>query len=140
MPHSTHESGSGQVLAVTAETLYLINLLLVPGVAFLILLALYFGKRRSAPALAANHLSQTFAASLWAGVLLVVANAAILLLGGYQGVHTWVVVILYFTIVHSTLVLLGALGLAKAMAGQCWRYPLLGPPLPPGCGGAGSSV
>jgi hypothetical protein len=31
--------------------------------------------------------------------------------------------------------MLGILGLAKAMAGQCWRYPLVGRPLPPGCGG-----
>jgi uncharacterized Tic20 family protein len=38
------------------------------------------------------------------------------------------IVIIYFTTCHSTLVLLGVLGLAKAMAGQKYIYPLLGRP------------
>jgi hypothetical protein len=42
-------------------------------------------------------------------------------------------VILYFTFCHSTLVLLGIVGLAKAMAGQCWQFPLVGRPLPLDC-------
>jgi uncharacterized Tic20 family protein len=41
----------------------------------------------------------------------------------------WLLVILYFTVCHSTLVLLGMLGLVKAMAGQCFRFPLVGRPL-----------
>ncbi len=94
---------------------------------------LYQRKRPGAPPLAAAHLTQTLSASLWAGALLVGANALILLLGGYQGAWTWVVVITYFTICHASLVLLGILGLAKAMAGQCWRFPLVGRPLPANC-------
>lgn len=139
MPSSTTESGPnpgpnlGQGPAVAAESLYLINLLLAPGLGFLALLVLYLRRRRGAPPLAAAHLAQTLAASLWAGILLVLVNALILVLGGYRGMHTWVVLILYFTIAHSTLVLFGVVGLAKAMAGQCWRYPLLGPPLPGDC-------
>ena len=62
-----------------------------------------------------------------------VIGGAILLVGGYDGPNVWTVVILYFTIFHSMLVLLGILGLAKALAGQCWRYPLVGRPLPAGC-------
>ena len=124
---------SGQTLAATAELLYIANLLILPGLAFLLLLLLWWRKRDHAPPLAAAHLSQTISASLWAGGLLVIANAAILLLGGYQGVHTWVVAILWFTVIHSTLVLLGVVGLAKAMAGQCWRFPLIGRPLPADC-------
>ncbi len=34
---------------------------------------------------------------------------------------------------HSIFVLLGILGLAKAMAGQCWRFPVIGPRLPYTC-------
>ena len=120
-------------LAVTAEALYLVNLLLLPGLAFIgLLLIWYFRVKRSEP-LAIAHLQQTVSASLWAGVILVLVNLLILLLGGYDGAWTWVIVILYFTICHSTLVLLGAFGLAKAMSGQCWRYPLVGRPLPEGC-------
>jgi uncharacterized Tic20 family protein len=125
----------GEGLAVAAESLYLANLLLAPGLAFAGLVWLHLTRRRVAPPLAIAHLDQTLSASLWAGVLLVGVNAAILLLGGYDGPNVWAVVIVYFTVFHATLVLLGILGLAKAMAGQCWRFPLVGRPLPPGCGG-----
>ena len=128
--------GSGETLAVVAESLYLANLLLLPGVCFLILLRLYFKHREDAPPLARNHLEQTVSASLWAGVLLVAVNLGIILLGGYRGPDTWLIVILYFTICHSSLILLGMLGLAKALAGRCFRYPLIGRRLPPGCRGA----
>ncbi|KHF25152.1 cytochrome c oxidase subunit III [Solemya velum gill symbiont] len=123
----------GFSLAVAAEGLYLLNLLLLPGAAFLILLLLYFLKVDKAPPLAAAHLSQTMNASLWAGVLLILVVGLILLLGGFDGPWTWVVLITYFTICHASLVILGILGLAQAMAGRCWRYPLVGKTLPDGC-------
>jgi hypothetical protein len=127
------DNAPGMTLAVTAESLYLANLLLAPGLAFLILLVLYRKRQATAPPLAAAHLSQTLSASLWAGLLLVIANLLILALGGYQAAHTWIILILYFTLAHSSLVLCGAVGLARALAGQCWRYPLVGRPLPAGC-------
>jgi hypothetical protein len=132
MPPSA-EPAPGTALAVTAEALYLVNLLLLPGVGFLLLLWLWWRRRTTAAPLAAAHLTQTVSGSVWAGVLLILANGLILLLGGYRGGHVWVVVITYFTVCHATLVMFGAYGLAKAMAGQCWRYPLLGRPLPAGC-------
>jgi hypothetical protein len=139
VPPSASDSAGGDPpglgLAVVAESLYLANLLLLPGVAFLGLLYLFWRRSVSAPPLAASHLMQTLRASLWAGGLLLVANGLILLLGGYRGPNTWTVVITYFTACHSTLVMLGMFGLAKAMAGQCWRYPLLGPALPRDCPG-----
>ena len=118
----------GQSLAVWAEVLYLSNLLIAPGLAFAALLWLYFKRRTDMPALALCHLRQTISASVWAGVLLVIANLLIILLGGYAAPKTWVIVIIYFTTCHSTLVLLGVLGLAKAMAGQKYVYPLVGRP------------
>ncbi len=114
-------------MAIAAEVLYLVNLLLLPGVAFLLLLLLYLKYKNSAPALSRNHLRQTMAASLWAGVLLIAVNGLILALGGYDAPSTWVILILYFTTCHASLVLLGVLGLSKALAGQRYRYPLLGP-------------
>jgi uncharacterized Tic20 family protein len=129
MPRSENdEEAPGQTLAVVAEALYIANLLLLPGLGFIILLRLYFKHRASASALAMCHLRQTVSASIWAGVLLVIANLAILLLGGYTSANTWAVAIIYFTTCHSTLVLLGILGLAKAMAGQNFIYPLVGKP------------
>lgn len=116
----------GRDLAITAETLYLLNLLLLPGVAFLALLVLYLLRYRTAAPLAANHLAQTTGVSIIGGALIVTVIMAIVLLGALDTAWTWVVVILYFTFVHSTLILLGVLGLVRAMAGTHYRYPLLG--------------
>jgi hypothetical protein len=118
----------GQSLAVWAEVLYLSNLLIAPGLAFLLLLWLYLKRSAGTPALAVCHLRQTISASLWAGVLLVIANAAIILLGGYAAPKTWMIVIIYFTTCHSTLVLLGVLGGATALGGKKFAYPLFGRP------------
>ena len=116
----------GQTLAVWAESLYLCNLLLVPGVCFALLLWLYFKHRESAPALALCHIRQTIAGSLWAAMLLGVVTIVVVALSDYNSEATWVVVITYFVCFHSTLVMLGVLGLAKAMAGQAYVYPLIG--------------
>jgi len=132
MPASD-EPVAGTGTATAAESLYLVNLLLAPGIGFLVLLWLWQRDRHSAPPLAASHLAQAVSGSIWAGILLVIANGLILLLGGYRGPNVWMIVITYFTVAHATLVMFGAFGLAKAMAGQCWRYPLVGRPLPPGC-------
>ena len=120
----------GQDIAIAAESLYLINLLLLPGPGFLALLGLFFRYRRDAPLLAQTHLRQTVSASLWAGGLLVFVNLLIVALGGYDSGWTWVLVILYFTTAHTTLVVFGIFGLARAMAGQPYRYPLIGNLLP----------
>ncbi len=134
MPSSTNKPGErpGTSLAIIAESLYLANLLLIPGIAFIALLVMY-RRHRDAPPLAVSHIQQTISASLWAGALLIVANAAIILLGGYDGPYTWAVAITYFTMAHSTLILFGMIGLVRALAGQCWRYPLIGRPLPENC-------
>ena len=116
----------GRSLAVAAETLYLANLLVAPGIAFL---ALIWMRRHfaNAPKLARCHMDQAFFASLWSGILLLVATGILLALGGVARQWTWVMAILYFTCIHSTLILLGILGLARAQAGRPYAYPLIGP-------------
>ena len=115
-------------LAVAAETLFLVNLMLAPGLAFLVLAGLWwrFG-RAPRQGLGGRHLHQTFVASLWAGGLLVVAVSAMVLLGGWDSPWTWMVAILWFVTVHASLILGGAMGLARALDGRPWRYPLIGP-------------
>ena len=34
--------------------------------------------------------------------------------------------VLYFTLIHSTLIMFGMLGLAKAMSGKLYVFPLIG--------------
>lgn len=122
----TEPAPAGQSLAIAAETLYLVNLMLAPGLAFLVLAWLWLKRRHDAPPLARCHLDQTFFVSLWGGVLIVGANAVLFLVFGWDWEWTWVIVVLYFTAVHSTLILLGMVGLAKAMAGKPYVYPLIG--------------
>jgi hypothetical protein len=117
----------GQRLAVTAEALYLVNLMIAPGLGFLAIVWLWLKRRQDAPPLARCHIDQTFFVSLWGGLLIVVANTTLFLWLGWDWQWTWVIVVIYFTCVHSTLILLGMLGLAKAMAGKPFVYPWIGP-------------
>lgn len=114
-------------MAIAAESLYLVNLLLVPGLAFMVLAVLFLLRGRAA-GLARNHLEQAFAASCWAGVLLIGVGGAIVLIGDIEGMITWVVGIMYLVCMHATLVLLGVLGLARALSGKPYLYPLVGWP------------
>lgn len=129
----TNTRPEGQRIAIVAESLYLANLLVLPGIGFLLLLALAFWGREGRAPLAAAHLDQTVRASLWAGLLLIIVISVVMAIAGAGAMYVWTLVILYFIVCHTTLVLLGVFGLAKALAGHCWRYPLVGPPLPGGC-------
>ena len=132
LPHAETEKQEaetpGQNLAVAAESLYLANLLLAPGLGFAVLFWLW-RKHPDAPPLARNHLKQTLFVSLWGGLLIAGFTAIFLIFGGLHWAWTWVLVIMYFTCVHSTLVICGMFGLARAMAGKTFRYPLIGPKL-----------
>lgn len=125
-----HVEQPGQGLAITAEVLYLVNLLLLPGIAFIALLLVYFIKRNTDAPLASCHLRQTLHASLWAGVMLVLVNAIIIYFGGFQSPSTWIVVILYFTTIHATFIFLGTIGLARAMNGKHYHFPVVGAACP----------
>ena len=119
----------GRELAIIAEALYLANLLLVPGICFAILFWLWLKHKDTASPLARQHLKQTTFVSLYGGLMIFTLSAVVIGLGGLEWEWTWVMVIIYFTCIHSTLVMFGMFALAKAMAGQPWRYPLIGPAL-----------
>jgi hypothetical protein len=127
MPAENNPSDADRQRAVAVEALYLANLLLAPGLAFVVMLWLWRTTAAADAPLTHAHLRQTLAGSLWAGVLLVGLSAAILLVGGFDSMWSWLAVIMYFTFFHSTLVLFGMFGLSRAMAGQPFRFPLIGP-------------
>jgi len=106
-------------------------LMLAPGLAFAALVLLYLLKGKGAEPLAANHLSQTLGVSVVGGGLLVVIIALILLLGGFDSGYTWMVVVFYFTFIHSSLIFMGVFGLVKALNGQHFVYPWIGKPFKP---------
>lgn len=122
------DSGRGKSLAIQAETLYLVNLMLAPGLAFLLLLGLYWLNRNKADALATNHLSQTVGVSIAGGALIVLAVGIFLYAGGMASGYTLMTIVLYFTFIHSSLIFMGIIGLVKAMAGEHYVYPLIGRP------------
>ncbi|WP_130414195.1 hypothetical protein [Fluviicoccus keumensis] len=113
-------------LAVQAAALYLLNLLLLPGLAFAALLVLWWRNRLSASLLDRGHLANAVRGSLLAGAMLVGVTLLILLLGGFGQASTWVVLILYAVTVHAAFVLIGVLMLVRALAGQPFHFPLVG--------------
>lgn len=142
MPHTANKTADKQVgddienqaddeadytLAIVAECLYLTNLLLFPGLAFILLTLLYLKHKHHQSLVVRCHLKQAFVGSVWAGVMIVVVSLVIVAIGGFSHAATWVVAVLYFISVHAALVLLGAFGLSKAINGQLYRYFLIGP-------------
>jgi len=122
----TDEIQPGQSLAVYAELFFLLNLVFLPVLGFIILTILYMRYRDTAPVLARCHLRQTFKASIWAGIMLVLVNGLIILLGGYDSPSVWLIVILYLTSIHSVFIMFGTFGLTRAMNGKHYHYPLIG--------------
>ena len=114
-------------VAVLAEALYLSNLLLLPGLAFVGQIFLYLKHHNAASPLARCHLRQTLVASIWAGVLLGPVTVLTLAVGGYDSIGAWTAALIYFITCHTSLILLGVVGLSRAMSGQLWRYPIIGP-------------
>ena len=143
MPHSESNTPAsqgeskmdGKDFAVLVESLYVANLLILPVLAFIILALIFLKKHGSLPALADSHLEQTMSASIWIGVFFLIAALTVMLMNlvGIEDVTLWIIAIITFTIIHATMVLFGVFGLAKALAGKCWRYPLVGKPLPENC-------
>jgi len=140
MPHLENKKTEeikvdGQDFAVMVEALYVINLLLVPVLAFIILVYLFLKKHGSLPPLANSHLEQTISAGFITAVMFFTGGMTIMMmrLGGVEDVTLWLIAVILFTILHATMVLLGVMGLAKALAGKCWSYPVVGRKLPPGC-------
>ncbi|HIJ23030.1 MAG: hypothetical protein HON68_06735 [Gammaproteobacteria bacterium] len=123
---SSSYSREDKRLALWAASVYLINLLLLPGIGYLILGWLFWRTRtRSDRPLANNHLSEAFKASTLGGGM-IFATLLIFWIGGIDNSNSWVYAIIYFTLVHSTFILLGVLGLSRAFAGEPFHYPLIG--------------
>jgi uncharacterized Tic20 family protein len=83
-------------------------------------------KKSNAPPLADNHLAQTVGVSMIGGVMIEGIIVLLFFFLGLNSAYTWTVVVLYFTLIHSSLILLGVIGLVKAMSGEHFVYPVIG--------------
>ena len=129
MPPSTvqEELPAGCELAIAAQAFYITNMVLAPGLGAGLLAFLYLHcVRKKAPAIALNHLRQAVVATLWAGVFLAVFLGLIYLTGGYPSPWFWPLMGIYFAFFHLPLSWLGVKGLSSALAGEDYRYPLVG--------------
>ncbi|MGB1198331.1 MAG: hypothetical protein ACPG46_04735 [Thalassotalea sp.] len=100
--------------AIIYQSLYLINLLLLPGVAFFILLW-QFTKNRHRIGWQRFHLYRSLQLAFCSGIFLVLVPSAILLLSNnYES--SFVLLLVYFVTTHALFVLVGMLNLSRAMA------------------------
>lgn len=113
-------------LASWPAALYLLNLMLIPGLAFVLLIWLYMKNKDSSSEFVQHHFHQNLLAMVVSGVAIIGVSIAILLLGGFTSPWTWMVLVLYAVCVHALLILLGVFSFIKASNGQDYQYPLFG--------------
>lgn len=100
--------------AIIYQSLYLSNLLLVPGASFLVLVY-YFLQNKPITHFNRIHLIRTIQISLLAGVLLGLAPIFYILYSNEFG-SSVMISIFYFVTLHTGFVLIGMLNLARAMS------------------------
>lgn len=113
-------------LAVKIESLYLANLLLAPVFAYAIILWLQFSRRTANKPLAYCHLAQALRGGLLGTLLPLATTAYIVTSGGFTSLGAWVAAEVYIIFIHTPLILLGLVGLLKAMAGKPYVFLLIG--------------
>ena len=70
-------------LAIAAEAFYIVNMVLAPGLGFLMLAALYpYCRKKRPPVIAMNHLRQAISATVWAGIIVTIFLVLIWITGG----------------------------------------------------------
>lgn len=109
-------SGNAQRAVLAGLACYLLNLLILPGVPVLVIGWLYFLCQAAPEAKA--YLKQFWYWSITGGVLLL--GTCVLVWWQIQAGNAtaWVWLIVYLLCVHTTLVLMGMLSLARVLAGK----------------------
>jgi hypothetical protein len=102
--------------AIVAQSLYLANLLLLPGLSFFYLLW-YAKQHLNESSIAKIHLYRAVQLSIAAGVAIILLPLVVMIVSP-EFEASLMVLILYFVTVHAGLVLIGMLNLARAMSGR----------------------
>ena len=130
--------------AIQAQSWYLANMLALPGISFLVLVFLYFKYVRTYQGqirdqndleyseentnkpqtvyitqdeLDASHIRSALWLSIIGGVL-VIGGCGLLFLTAGNNAKSWVMIVLYFTCLHTSFVLWGMFNLAKALSSK----------------------
>lgn len=102
--------------ALYAALAALINLTVLPVLAFIALLYIY---RTTTPNTFDHyHVVVAIKTSLWAAFSLIVVTTVMILLGGFYSPWTWVYVISYFVLIHALFILFATWTLTCAWSGE----------------------
>lgn len=100
--------------AIVYQSLYLLNLLLIPGIAFMILIW-HFAKNYQNKGWHRIHLYRALQVSIAAGIFLIVVPAISIFLG--RNVDALIAMMLVYVVsIHALFVLIGILNLSRAMS------------------------
>lgn len=111
-------------IGIWASALYLLNLLLLPGFAFLGLWWLRSHVMTLNSDFAEQYVTQNFRAAIVSGCVILGIPGIILMIS--NSIIAWTTALLWLLTSHATMVLLGALSLSRAMNGRPWVYPVFG--------------
>lgn len=109
-------------LGALSYLFYTLNITLLPGIGFLVQLLLWRKAHKQFDKKAEKYIKQSILASIMSGLLLVLVSLAFLAIGGLQSPWTWMLLIIYFTLCHSCLILLGVLGFSRFNAGKPFSF------------------
>ncbi len=105
-----------QKISIIAQSLYLANLLLLPGLSFLVLLH-YFMKHKSHYGVARIHLYRSMQLCILNGILLAVIPLIYIFISASFSAAL-MVTIFYFVCMHSIFVLIGMFNLSRALVSK----------------------
>ena len=111
--------------ASKAQLLNLLNITVFPVGAFFLLLD-HRRQCENEGSFVRQHVNSSVNASMWAGILLIVP-VIVALIAWQSGANKWMFIVIYFTCVHSSFIILAVLAYARALGGK--NYNLLLPKL-----------
>lgn len=125
MPPMVVEDEDAIRQATWVEIFYLLNISFLPVIGFLIILIMKSKVTEATHSLSRSHITQSINASIWAGILMLGINGLILSISGIDSIWTWMYVIIYFTCIHSVLIIFGVIAISRAQGGRYYRYPYM---------------
>ena len=125
MPPMVVEDEEAIRQATWAEVFYLLNISFLPVIGFVIILIMKSKMTNVTHPLTRSHIVQAINASIWAGILMLGINGLILFFSGIDSIWTWMYVIIYFTCIHSVLIIFGVIAISRAQGGRYYRYPYI---------------
>ena len=108
-----HQNASNAALAS------LLNLTILPVISFIVLLLIY--QKTKAGDIDHYHALLGIKINLFAAVALFLVSGLMILLGGFDSAWTWVYVITYFTIVHTSFIVFAVWALVRSWSGDKLR-------------------